>query len=102
MEIQHTYIQPNRGLTPQNVVSDSSRNNVRDDVALSQSSSTEVGRHSSTVIDAMVQKMKAEMDQSEKVARLKEQVASGQFEVNTTKIADQLIFGERIALMSEQ
>jgi flagellar biosynthesis anti-sigma factor FlgM len=59
------------------------------------------GHHATEVMDRLTQKLVEQSDNSDKVAAIKAKIAAGTFEIDAGKIADKLLWGERIAAMSD-
>ncbi len=104
MDIQNSVFQANSALGHQRI--EMGANGTKD---LNQSKDEEIsaksgsiGNHSLEVIDRLTNKLKSQsVVNSEKVERLKAQIAEGTFEINTQKIADSFLWGERIATLAE-
>ncbi len=57
---------------------------------------TPVGRHSVNVIEGLTQKLVADTHRNDRVAEIRERLAAGTFEIDAEKVADRLLWGERI------
>ena len=65
-------------------------------------SSVTSGHRSTEVMNRLTQKLAEQSENPDRVAAIKAKIANGTFQVDTGKIADQLIWGERIALLGNQ
>lgn len=62
----------------------------------------QVGQQSVELIERLSRKMAQQLEQPDRVAAIKAEMANGTFKVDTGAIADQLLWGERIAALSER
>ena len=60
-----------------------------------------VGNRSVEVMDRLTQKLVNQSENTDRVEAIKAKIAAGTFEIDPGKIADKLLWGERIAAYSE-
>lgn len=63
--------------------------------------STVSGHHATDVMNHLTQRLVDQSDNPDKVAAIKEKIAAGTFEIDADKIADKLLWGERVAAMAD-
>ncbi len=102
MEIQNSLFQANRGVGHAQKDQSHATGTAGDagEVTARVQQEKLSGSHSMDVIDRLTQKLKVQSENPDKVAALKEKIASGSFEIDPAKIAEKLLWGEQVAAMA--
>ena len=104
MDIQHT-VSPlaiTRNQQWGEVENRSQQNGTRAESTSSSEETKPVQKVVTGAVSRLTEKLMSEVEQPDRVAAIKAQIAEGSFEINPEKIADKLLWGERIAVMSER
>ncbi|MBT5635658.1 MAG: flagellar biosynthesis anti-sigma factor FlgM [Gammaproteobacteria bacterium] len=104
MDIQTSLFQASNAFSQKRVESESRSDSSTTGFSreLNQHADKPAGMQSVAVIDRLTEKLVQQSEQPDRVAAIKAQIAEGTFEIDAGKIADKLLWGERIAALSNK